>query len=57
MIESLISLLIIALVLYIIFFVVGKFISGTPLQLIGIVLGLVFLLKALATFGLGIGSF
>jgi predicted membrane chloride channel (bestrophin family) len=54
MITSLISLLILALVLWLIFFIVGKFIDGTPLQIVGIILGLVFLVKALAAFGVGI---
>lgn len=52
MIQTLIVLLILALVLYLIYFVVGKFIQGTPLQIIGIILGLVFLLYALQQLGL-----
>ena len=47
MIQTLIVLLILALVLYLIFFVLGKFIQGTPLQIIGIVLGLIWLLYCL----------
>jgi hypothetical protein len=41
-----------ALVLYLIWFVAGKFITGTPLQIIGIILGLVWLLYALQALGL-----
>lgn len=55
MIASLITLLIFALVLWLIYFVVGKFISDTPLQIIGIILGLVFLIKALSVFGISTG--
>lgn len=50
MITSLISLLIAGLVLYLIYYVVGMFIKGQPLRIIGIILGLVFLLYALRAF-------
>jgi hypothetical protein len=52
MIQTLIVLLVMALVLYLIWFVAGKFIQGTPLQIIGIILGLVWLLYALQALGL-----
>lgn len=52
MIQILITLLIMALVLYLIWWVAGKFITGTPLQIIGIILGLVWLLYALGALGL-----
>jgi hypothetical protein len=52
MITSLITLLIAGLVLYVIYYVVGMFIKGQPLKIIGIILGLVFLLYALRTFNL-----
>lgn len=52
MITSLISLLIAGLVLYVIFYIVGMFIKGMPLQIIGIILGLVFLLYALRVFNI-----
>jgi hypothetical protein len=51
MIATLISLLIIALVLYLIWFICGMFIKGQPLQIIGIILGLIFLLYALQALG------
>jgi hypothetical protein len=51
MLSTLISILIAALVLYLIYYLVGKFMSGTPLQIVGIILGLVFLLYALRAFG------
>ena len=50
MITTLISLLIAGLVLYVIYYVVGMFIKGQLLNIIGIILGLVFLLYALRTF-------
>ena len=52
MITILISLLITGLVLYVIYYVVGMFIKGQPLKIIGIILGLIFLLYALRSFGL-----
>lgn len=51
MITTIISLLIAGLVLYIIYYVVGMFIKGRPLSIIGLVLGLIFLLYALRTLG------
>lgn len=51
MITSLITLLITGLVLYVIYYVVGMFIKGQPLNIVGIILGLVFLLAALRSFG------
>ena len=55
MITSLVTLLVFALVMYLIYFIVGKFIGGTPLQIIGIVLGLILLVKGLTLFGVNIG--
>ena len=51
MITTLITLLIAGLVLYVIYYIVGMFIKGQPLKIIGIILGLVFLLYALRAFG------
>ena len=50
MITSLITLLIAGLVLCLIYYVVGMFIRGKPLNIIGIIMGLVFLLYALRSF-------
>jgi hypothetical protein len=50
MFSVLISLLISGLVLYVIYYVVGMFIKGQPLQIIGIILGLLFLVDALRMF-------
>lgn len=50
MISTLLSLLIAGLVLYLIFYIVGLFMKGQPLKIIGIILGLLFLLHALRAF-------
>jgi hypothetical protein len=52
MISTLVSLLIAGLVLYVIYYVVGMFIKGQLLNIIGIVLGLLFLLYALRAFNI-----
>ena len=52
MITTLISLLIAGLVLYVIYYVVGMFIKGQLLNIIGIVLGLLFLFYTLRTFNI-----
>ena len=52
MISTLISLLIAGLVLYVIYYVVGMFIKGQLLNIIGIVLGLLFLLYARRAFNI-----
>jgi hypothetical protein len=57
MIAVLISLLILGLVLYLIWYICGLFIKGQPHQVIGIILGLIFLLYALnqlGVFGVGV---
>ena len=50
MITTLISLLVTGLVLYLIYYIVGMFIKGQPLKIIGIILGLIFLVYALRAF-------
>lgn len=50
MLATLISLLIAALVLYVIYYLVGMFIKGQPLRIIGILLGLLLLVYALRAF-------
>jgi hypothetical protein len=52
MIPAVISLLIVGLVLYLIWYVCGLFIQGRPQQVIGVVLALIFLLYALQVLGL-----
>lgn len=47
MIETLIYLLIVALVFVLVYYCVGLFLGGKPLQIVGIILGLAFLLYAL----------
>jgi hypothetical protein len=50
MLTTIISLLITALILYVIYYVVGMFIKGQALRIIGFILGIVFLLCALRGF-------
>lgn len=52
MIEALIAVLIVALILWVIWFLLGKFVSGTPRDIIGIIFALVLALYALERFGL-----
>lgn len=54
MLTSLITLLVVALVLAIIYYVVGMFLHGTPLTIVGIILGLVLLLYALRLFNVAV---
>jgi len=54
MLTSLVTLLIVALVLYVVYFVVGMFIQGRPLQIIGIILGLLLLLYGLRLFNVAL---
>ena len=56
MIETLIYVLIVALVLWIIFYIAGKFVTGTPLNIIGAILALIFVLYALRALGIIGGS-
>lgn len=53
MIDSLLVIAVTALVLWLVYFLVGKFMSGTPLQIVGIILGLILLLTALRELNLG----
>jgi len=52
MITQLITLLILALVLVVIYKVLERFIQGTPLMIIGLIFGLLLLVYALKLFGL-----
>lgn len=54
MLTLLLSLLVIALVLYVVYVLVGMFIQGMPLQIIGIILGLLLLLYALRLFNVAL---
>ena len=47
MISSLISILVVALILALLYWAVSRFVSGTPLTIVGVILGLVLLLYAL----------
>ena len=52
MITTLIVLLIVALLPWLVCWGIGKFMSGTPYQIIGVILGLIFLLYALCALGI-----
>lgn len=54
MISALITLLIIVLVAYLVWYLVGLFITGTPHQIIGIIIGLIVLVYALKLFGIAL---
>jgi len=54
MIKTLLNLLVIGLVLFLIWFVVGLFIKGTILTIVGAILVVVFILKALEAFGINL---
>lgn len=54
MISALITLLVVVLIAYLVWYCVGLFITGKPLQIIGIILGLMVLLYALKLFGVHI---
>lgn len=50
MIENLIVFCIVALIAYLVWMIIGKFIGGVPHQIIGIIIALVLLLYALRIF-------
>lgn len=52
MIESLIVILIVGLILFLIYYIAGKFVQGMPLNIIGAILALIFVLYALQRLGL-----
>ena len=52
MITILISLLLLALVLYVIYYVIGMFAPGRIQQIVGIILALIFAVAALSKFGI-----
>lgn len=52
MIAALIYLLVAALILYVVWYLVGLFVTGTPHKIIDIILGLILLLYALTLFKL-----
>lgn len=49
--EPLLSVLVVFLILFIIYWCVGKFVSGVPYTVIGIILGIIFLIYALRSLG------
>lgn len=51
MIEKFLLCLVVALALYVIYWVAGKFITGTPRAIIGLILGVIWLGYALQQLG------
>jgi len=51
MITTLLILVIAALILYLIYYIIGKIAPGIPTQIVGIILVIVFLLIVLHSFG------
>ena len=49
MIVTLLSILVAGLVLYVIYYVARMFIKGQPLNIVGLILGLIFVVYALRT--------
>jgi hypothetical protein len=49
--EPIIAILIVFLVLFLIYWCVGKFITGVPHQVIGIILGIIFIIYSLRQLG------
>jgi hypothetical protein len=49
--EPIIAILIVFLILFVIYWCVGKFIQGVPHTVIGIILGIIFLVYALKRLG------
>jgi hypothetical protein len=52
MITTLIYILIVGLIFYIIYFMVGRVVGGIPLQVLGIILTLIFILYVLGALGI-----
>lgn len=54
MLTALLTLLVLALVLYVVYLFAGIFIQGKPLMIIGLILGLIFLVYALKALGISL---
>jgi hypothetical protein len=52
MIETLILILILALVFYVLYWAVSQFVQGTPLKIVGALLAVILVLVALSKLGL-----
>lgn len=52
MLFLIIQIVIIGLILYLVYYVIGKFVSGKPYQIIGLILVLIFVLYLLNAFGI-----
>lgn len=51
--EPIIAILVVFLLLFLIYWGVSKFIQGVPLTVIGIILGIIFLVYSLQRLGIG----
>ena len=49
-----ISFIILALIAWLVYFIVGKFVQGVPLQIVGVILALVVLIRGLALLGVSL---
>jgi hypothetical protein len=54
MISALLTFLLVALVLLVVYIVIGKFIGGAALQIVGLILGIALLIYALRLFNIGL---
>lgn len=52
MFTTLLSILLAGLILFVIYYIAGKFMVGQPLNIVGIILGIIFVVYALRTSGL-----
>ena len=52
MIEALIAILVVAFVLAVVYWILSKFLTGLPLQIVGVIMALLLLLVALQKLGL-----
>lgn len=51
-VTTLIMFLVVALVAFVVWWIIGSFITGKPHQIIGVIFGLILLLYALRLFGI-----
>lgn len=51
MLSALLSILLLALILWLVYFIASKFMSGTPLTITGVILGIILVVYALQRLG------
>jgi len=54
MLKTLLNLLVIGLVLFLVYFIVGLFIQGTILMIVGAILAIIFIIKAVEMLGINL---